>query len=118
MIRELTCPIFAPADDFPCIFRSRYWAQQGTPIGQTENISAAGVYLWLDDGGLEIGASTEFEITIPGDTVGATGDVRLHCQGRVVRCDHDPEQGRSGVACVIDSYEILRGDQAAGAGEK
>ncbi len=103
---------------FPVHLPLKVLGAEGTPIGQTENISAAGVYLWLDEGGLDVGSSTEFEITIPGETVGATGDVRLHCQGRVVRCDHDPEQGRSGVACVIESYEILRGDQAAGAGEK
>lgn len=103
---------------FPVHLPLKVLGEHGTPIGQTENISAAGVYLWLNDGGLEVGSATEFEITIPGETVGATGDVRLHCQGRVVRCDEDPEQGRSGVACVIESYEILRGDQAAGAGEE
>jgi hypothetical protein len=103
---------------FPVQLPLKVLGEHGTPIGQTENISAAGVYLWLDDGCLEIGASAEFEITIPGEAVGATGDVRLHCQGRVVRCDRDPQQGRSGVACVIESYEILRGDQAAGSGEE
>jgi hypothetical protein len=102
---------------FPVHLPLKVLGGNGTPIGQTENISAAGVYLWLNDGGLEVGSATEFEITIPGETVGAVGDVRLHCQARVVRCDEDPQQGRSGVACVIESYEILRGDQAAGAGE-
>ena len=86
-------------------------------MGLTENISAAGVYLWLD-GGVDVGSSVEFEIIVPGETVGAASDVRLHCQGQVVRCDRDQQQGRSGVACVIESYEILRGEQAAGAGEK
>jgi PilZ domain-containing protein len=102
---------------FPVHLPLKVLGEQGTPVGLTENISAAGVYLWVD-GGLEVGSSAEFEITIPGETVGADSDVRLHCQGRVIRCDHDQQQGRSGVACVIERYEILRGDQAAGAGDK
>jgi hypothetical protein len=91
--------------------------EQDTHEGLTENISAAGVYLWID-GGLAVGSSAEFEITIPGESIGAAGDVRLHCQGRVVRCDSDSQQGRSGVACVIERYEILRGDQAAQGGDE
>jgi PilZ domain len=90
---------------------------QDTYEGVTENISAAGIYLQLDKG-LEVGSSAEFEITVPGEFIGSTGDVRLRCLGRVVRCDTDPEQARSGVACVIESYEILRADQAAEAGDK
>jgi hypothetical protein len=89
----------------------------GTPVGLTENISAAGVYLWLD-GGLEVGSSLEFEVLVPGETVGSPIDVRLHCQAQVVRCDRDQQEGRSGVACVIENYEILRGEAAATAGEK
>jgi hypothetical protein len=90
--------------------------ERNTTVGQTENISAAGVYLWLD-GGMEVGSSAEFEITIPGESIGTTLDVRLHCQGRVVRCDPEQE-GRSGVACVIENYEILRADQTAEAGDE
>ena len=89
--------------------------EQGTPEGHTENISAAGVYLWLDEE-MAVGSSAEFEIMIPGEVIGASDGVRLHCQARVVRCDADPEQGRSGVACVIEQYEILRAGQSAEAG--
>jgi PilZ domain len=102
---------------FPVHLPLKVMGEQGTPVGLTENISAAGVYLWLD-GGLEVGSSAQFEITIPGESIGAANDVRLQCQGRVVRCDSDPQQGRSGVACVIESYEILRADEAAEAGDK
>lgn len=101
---------------FPVHLPLKVLGEQGTPVGLTENISAAGVYLWMD-GGLEVGSSAEFEITIPGETIGAENDVRLRCQGRVVRCDRDSEQGRSGVACVIERYEILRGEEAANAGD-
>jgi PilZ domain len=101
---------------FPVHLPLKILGEQDSPVGHTENISAAGVYLWIE-GGMEVGAAAEFEITIPGETIGAPKDVRLHCQGRVVRCD--PEQaGRSGVACVIESYEILRANEAAEAGDK
>jgi hypothetical protein len=85
---------------------------QDLPAGSTENISAAGVYLWVD-GELEVGSSIEFEMTIPRDAIAAGSDVQLRCKGRVMRCDPNPEVGRTGVACVIEGYEFLRN---AGAG--
>jgi hypothetical protein len=83
------------------------------PLGSTENISAAGVYLWID-GGLEVGSATDFEITIPREVIGAGNDVHLRCHCRVVRCDNPQKPGRSGVACVIEHYEFLRPDKAGG----
>jgi PilZ domain len=102
---------------FPVHLPLKVLGGQGTGVGLTENISAAGVYLWLDSG-LDVGSTVEFEVIVPGEAVGAGSDVRLHCQAQVVRCDRDPDKDRSGVACVIESYEILRGEQAAMAGEK
>jgi hypothetical protein len=101
---------------FPVHLPLKILGEKDASIGLTENISAAGVYLWLD-GGMEVGSSAEFEITVPGETVGATQDVRLHCQGRVVRCDSNPDDNRSGIACVIERYEILRGDETPEAGD-
>jgi hypothetical protein len=83
------------------------------PEGSTANISAAGVYLWVE-GELEVDSAIEFEMTIPRETIGAGGDVRLHCHGRVVRCDVNQEPGRTGVACVIEKYEFLRTAEAGG----
>jgi PilZ domain len=80
------------------------------PIGLTENISAAGAYLWLDEK-LTVGSLAEFEIMVPGEAIGTGEGVRLHCQARVVRCDSQEKEGRSGVACVIEKYEILRQGQ-------
>jgi hypothetical protein len=82
-------------------------------MGSTANISAAGVYLWID-GELEIGSSIEFEVTIPRDSIAAGSDVHLHCNGRVLRCDPNPEDGRTGVACVIEGYEFLRTAETGG----
>lgn len=98
---------------FPVHLPLKVLGTQNLPVGSTENISAAGVYLWVD-GELEIGSSIEFEMTIPRDTIAAGTDVCLHCKGRVVRCDPNPEIGRTGVACVIEGYEFLRTAEAGG----
>jgi hypothetical protein len=102
---------------FPVHLPLKVIGEQGAPEGHTENMSAAGVYLRLDEE-MAVGSSAEFEIMIPGEVIGASEGVRLRCQARVVRCDTDPNKGRSGVACVIEQYEILRGSQTAeGGGE-
>jgi len=76
--------------------------------GQTDNLSAAGVYLSLDSS-LEVGSTVEFDITMPASVIGSEKDVRIHCSGRVVRTE-GPKEGtkNSGVACVIDRYEFIR----------
>lgn len=98
---------------FPVQLPAKVLLDQDTATASTANISAAGVYLWID-GGLEVGSATEFEITIPREAIGADSDVRLSCQGRVVRCDEARENGRSGVACVIEKYEFIRTGEVGG----
>jgi len=98
---------------FPVHLPLKVLGNQNIPTGTTANISAAGVYL-LVDGGLEIGSSIEFEITIPGASIGSGTDVPVHCQGRVVRCDKDQESGHTGVACVIEQYEFVRTAEVGG----
>ncbi len=76
--------------------------------GETGNVSAAGVYIWLE-GEPELGSNIQFEITIPAPEIGSTEDVIVRCNGRVVRSDSpNSMQEKSGVACVIDSYEFVR----------
>lgn len=98
---------------FPVHLPLKVLGDQNISMGSTANISAAGVYLWVD-GELEVGSSIEFEVTIPRDSIAAGNDVRLHCHGRVVRCDPNPEAGHTGVACVIEGYEFLRTADAGG----
>ena len=76
--------------------------------GETDNLSAAGVFLSLDSS-LEVGSLVEFDITMPASVIGSEKDVRIHCNGRVVRSE-GPREGEknSGVACVIDRYEFIR----------
>jgi hypothetical protein len=71
----------------------------------TENISAAGVYLRVDQP-LAVNSRVEFEITIPAPAIGADQDVVLHCVGRVVRTD--VQSSENGVACLIDEYDFIR----------
>ncbi len=76
------------------------------PVGSTDNISAAGVYLVLDRS-MDPGSTIKFEMTIPADAIGAPQDMTVRCQGRVLRSDpRGPRQ--NGVACVIDQYEFVR----------
>ena len=98
---------------FPVHLPFKVLGNSNISVGSTANISAAGVYLWVD-GELEVGSSIDFELTIPRDSIAAGNDVRLHCDGRVVRCDPAQEQGRTGVACVIERYEFLRAAEAGG----
>ena len=74
--------------------------------GTTENISGAGVYIWIDRV-LEVDSRVEFEITIPASAISADRDVVLHCIGRVVRAESQSAE-KSGVACVIDEYDFVR----------
>jgi hypothetical protein len=78
----------------------------GEHEGVTGNLSAAGVYIKADES-FEIGSPVEFEITLPAEATGGQEDVVIQCRGRVVRAD-ESGGNRSGVACVIDSYEFVR----------
>jgi hypothetical protein len=70
-------------------------------------VSAAGVYIHAD-AELEVGSHIEFEITLPSDIIGGNHDVRVRCQGRVIRREQ-PADDKGGVACVIDNYKFVRG---------
>jgi len=57
---------------------------------------------------LKLGSKVSFEITLPKEMTGGNADVRLQCNGTVVRTDETDSEGRTGVACVIDGYEFVR----------
>ena len=69
------------------------------------------------EGKFEVGSPVEFDITLPAEFIGAKKDVKIRCQGRVVRAGDHPNRGsrkekaavkKNGVAFVIDSYEFVR----------
>lgn len=74
----------------------------------TGNVSSAGVYVRAN-AAWEIGSKVDFEITLPAEATAADHDVRIRCQGRVVRVDKQAEDNEScGVACIIDKYHFVR----------
>jgi len=78
----------------------------------TRDVSAGGVYIRAK-AGLKVGSKVKFNLTLPGKLLGAPRDVRVVCDGRVVRVDASKSKNgkappRVGVACVIDSYKFLR----------
>ena len=72
---------------------------------ETIDISAGGI-LFRTDTEVEVGASVEFTVAMPGDVLGTDRDVLVKCQGRIVRCTSEP-LGRT-VAVVIDEYKFER----------
>lgn len=85
--------------------------------GETQNLSASGAYLSLD-ADLQVGSDVDFEMTIPAAAIGAATDVVVRCRGRVVRSGSETPEGdalnKTGVACVIDTYEFIRSKEDSG----
>lgn len=81
-------------------------------VGSTDNISAAGCYLVVDHE-YEVGSTMSFEITIPAETIGAAKDMHVRCTGRVMR-NEAVGPDKTGVACVLDSYEFVREEETEG----
>lgn len=97
--------------------------------GATRDLSASGVYITAA-APFRVGSTVKFQICVPGELVGAKQDVDIECQGRVIRVDKGEARvaaktnGKKpngevpdGVACVIDTYEIVR-TRAAAAGKR
>lgn len=78
-------------------------------VGTTDNLSAAGVYV-LADRDFEVGSVVKFEMIIPKDAIGASEDMTVRCEARVLRNDEKGPR-KTGIACVIDSYEFVRPGQ-------
>ncbi len=72
---------------------------------ETHDISAGGVLFHLDTE-MTVGSSIEFQISMPAAVLGASTDVLVSCEGRVVRCT--VEGSRRAVAAVIDEYRFER----------
>ena len=71
----------------------------------SRHISAAGVMFFLESK-LDVGAPLEFSIELPPEMVGGAEPVQVKCLGRVARTFE--ENGRRGVAAIIDEYIFER----------
>lgn len=70
----------------------------------TRDVSYRGLY-FLSDAKFSVGSSIDFVITLP-EQVTQSGDVRIRCQGQVVRVEPS-DNGNMGVAAKIERYEFL-----------
>jgi hypothetical protein len=77
----------------------------GKEEAETINVSASGVLLAFSRI-LDAGSSIEVDMIMPSNTLGTPQDVRLHCQGRVIR-SYRRGPALVEIATVIDSYEML-----------
>lgn len=76
---------------------------KGEIAAVTRNVSASGVFFEMDSpvlAGLEI----HFSLRLPGEVLGISHDVLVHCQGRVVRCSKN--QSNYQAAATIDEYRF------------
>ncbi len=78
----------------------------------TNNLSAAGVFITANLP-FKSGTKVEFEITLPAPVIGASNNVDVKCEGRVVRVDSTRRGKRRGVACIIDKYQFVPEGKAA-----
>lgn len=98
-------PDMQSAARFPIKLPILVKSKAGANAAETENISANGVLFHVDSE-MPVGSLVDFTISLPADVVGAEADVQLDCRGRVMR--NFEEDGRRGVAVVIDEYRFER----------
>jgi hypothetical protein len=73
---------------------------------QTENVSARGVFFYLDRW-MKEGAQVDVTMTLP-PQVTLTEPVRVRFHARVIRANPEAHSTRVGVAAMIEEYEFLR----------
>jgi hypothetical protein len=90
---------------FPLHLSASVKSQGSAYAAETENISANGVLLAMDND-VPVGSMVDVTILLPAEVVGARRDVQVDCRGRVVRSFED--RGRRAVGVVIDEYHFER----------
>jgi hypothetical protein len=90
---------------FPLHLAASVKTQNNAYAAETENISANGVLLAMDND-VPVGSMVDVTIMLPAAVVGARRDVQVDCRGRVVRSFED--RGRRAVGVVIDEYHFER----------
>ena len=73
---------------------------------ETQNVSARGVFFYLDRA---VAAGTKLEVTLTFPPhVTLTDAVRVRFTARVIRVEHPLPSARIGTAAMIEDYEFLR----------
>ena len=94
----------------PAVVRLESQAEESQAEVQTEtqNVSARGVFFYLDRA---VSAGTKLEVTLTFPPhVTLTDSVRVRFTARVIRVDSPLPSARVGTAAMIEDYEFLRSD--------
>lgn len=83
----------------------KYPAGAGEHASETEDVSAHGVFFYMDSE-VEEGSTIEFTLTLPAE-VTLTEGIRVKCTGRVVRVDNEGDGSQVGIAAAIEQYDFL-----------
>ena len=78
---------------------------------ETQNVSARGVYFYLDRA-LSAGTMIDVILTFP-PHITLSDPVRVRFTARVIRVEHPLPSLRIGTAVMIENYEFLRPDDTA-----
>jgi len=81
-------------------------------VTETQNVSARGVFFYLDR---ELTEGTRIEVTLTFPPhVTLTDSVRVRFTARVIRAEAPLPASRVGVAALIEEYEFLRSNPSTG----
>jgi c-di-GMP-binding flagellar brake protein YcgR len=96
----------------PVIIRVALERAIDTQNGKTRDISPRGLYFVIKQD-LEAGSEIDITMTLPAEITNGT-EVFVRARGKVVRVERRMEDdlARTGVAAVIERYDIIRGDAA------
>jgi hypothetical protein len=92
---------------FPMRVPIKLMMPAGVVVGETENLSAAGVFFEVA-ADLDEGGKVQFLLTMPASVLGTPRDVTVRCTGRVMRREMS-ECGRRLIAVSIDQYKVESG---------
>ena len=88
---------------FPLALPVMLSSDKGEIAAVTRNVSASGVVFELETP-VDVGLEIRFSLRMPGEVLGTSHDVLVHCQGRVVRCSRN--QSNYLAASTIDEYQF------------
>jgi hypothetical protein len=93
----------------PVVIRLPVGNGDGARNGKTRDISTRGLYFTIEQD-LIAGAELDITLTLPSEVTRGS-EVFIHAMGKVVRVDKAPAGvSRTGVAAVIERYEIIRNE--------
>ena len=96
----------------PIIIRIPMGMSFESQAGKTRDISTRGLYFVMDQD-LQAGSKLDLTLTLPAEVTRGS-EVFVRAQGKVIRVEPRVEDGstRTGIAAVIERYDIVRGEAA------